>query len=135
MYDVVYDSFSICKWIKKLEYCVRGGVVKSKETLSLSLDKLVAGGSYHRVCKITDPNNQKNKVSLVFSTFGAVMPTGTGRITLNGSEVGMGQAQVQLNNVNNIVEYFNMYQQYALAFKNLDQDDSVTVSDCVATAE
>lgn len=113
-----------------------GGTLKPRESLSISLDKLVAGGSYHVTCKITDPNNQKNKVSLVVSDYDSMSPMGGGRIVVNGSEISSGgRAQVELSQVSNVVEFFNVWQNNYLSFTNLDQDDSVTISDCVAVAK
>lgn len=110
-----------------------GSTISPKQAFTLPLNKLLPNAYYQVVCKITDNNNQKNKVvmSLAALTQGA-LPS---MISLNGSQVGGGSTQITLPQVTNTVEFTYLTQKDAISFTNLDLDDSVIVSDCVGSPQ
>lgn len=109
-----------------------GGTISPRETLAISTDKLLPGGSYKVTCKITDPNNKNNPVIL------NVNATGEGGasclIVLNDTWIG--GPQFSLPQVDNTIQITNVYNNRTpIKILNLDQTDSVKFSDCVAVAQ
>lgn len=104
-----------------------GGTVAPKESLTIPLDKLMSGGSYYVHCQIADVNNDKNKVMMLFN----VVYSLTG-VTLNGKYIFGTPAQARLNKTNTVVIGEVGARNGAVIFGNMDQDDSVEVSNCVA---
>jgi hypothetical protein len=98
----------------------------------ISLDKLVSGFSYKVTCKITDPNNQNNKVPMLFSTDN-MFPVPMQKFSLNGVDI---SSQAYLPMKDNILVAVRIgHDSTYLNFANADQTDSVSISNCVAIPE
>lgn len=124
----LFTAFNSFANLKNSSISLGGGTVSPRETLTISLDKLVSVGSYNIVCQITDNNNDKNKVMMLFSVANSIAG-----VQLNGRYIGATPAQSKLNKTNTVVfpEIASRYG--SLMFSNMDQDDSVKVESCVAT--
>lgn len=107
--------------LKSSNISLIGGTISPRESLKISTDKLMPEVIYSVICKINDPNNQKNKV---------ILTTNTSNPYVNGKWVG---SQFVLTQVDNIIRFDGIYFDFPIVLTNTDQSDSVTVSDCIAT--
>lgn len=123
---LLITTFSAVANLKNSNITLGGGIVGPKETLSISLDKLVGNGEYNVQCQIIDSNNDKNKVMMVFDVASSL----TG-VTLNGKYAST-PAQLKLSKNNTLLFSEVGTRNGALVFTNMDLDDSVEVKNCVA---
>lgn len=114
--------------LKDANITLNGGPINPGQTLTIPTDKLVQSGIYSVMCTVSDPNNAKNPVIL-----SVVAPWGMTNIYLNGNLKGQMSAQFKLPQVTNSLMFSTVGQTASLAITNLDQNDTVTVNNCVAT--
>lgn len=111
--------------LKSSNITLTGGTINPHETLSISLSPLMPDVAYKVIAKITDPNNKKNKVILK-----AGQDSGYGfsydNITVNGTWIS--GSQFSLNQIENTVEFTNLFGIDPITITNLDDTDSVTVT-------
>jgi hypothetical protein len=101
-----------------------GGIIKPNETFTLASEQLADNIVYTITCKISDPNNNKNRVILKVDR--------KWYINLNGNPVP--GPQFQLTSVENTVKFSNAMKGFSgFDITNLDHDDPVTIESCSAT--
>jgi len=115
-----------------------GGEVAPRQTLELKVSALIPYVSYRITCDITDPKNAVNPVVMAFMVLSGTSP---GTIFLNGVRLGY-PSQSKLTKINNTFllegysqEGHDSYRSPAITFINADDNDSVTVSNCVAKVQ
>lgn len=104
---------------------------------SLSYAKLVPGMVYDITCEIQDPNFAKNPVSLAVSTS---MGVPFYSVSLNGTVMATNVVSFQhqltaMNNTLVLTHQFANSNSNALTFETGERDDTITVTDCMATTE
>ncbi len=121
---------------------LQGGIITPTDHLDISLKKLVVGGRYNVQCTIVDQNNATNPVVITVAVTQST-PLGydgqNGDILLNGTNIGYtagtnGPTQAHLPAVKSILEVDSTYNNNVLTITNLDQNDTITVSNCTAVA-
>lgn len=135
IFVVGISLLSLCSYAastKNSNISLVGGTISPRQTLQIATDKLVPGGSYTVMCTISDSNNKANPVTVKVNV---AYPAGWGggQITLNGNYIN--GSQFSLTQVDNQLQLTRIQSVTPISITNLDQSDSVKVSDCVAIAE
>ena len=112
-----------------------GGEINPTKQLEISLSKLIPDINYNLTCNIIDANNAKNQVTLYFNSNDTLINETP---MLNEKQFYEGTQQ-KLTRVQNILYISEIVISPAaknplLLFRNADQDDSITISNCVAIA-
>ncbi len=114
-----------------------GGTIAPTQTLNIPL-KLVANIAYTLSCNINQPNYMNNKV--IIRVAGSDTSITIGYIKLNETEASAYQnLQAPLSKANNSLQIDTVAisnpKTASLSITNADQDDTVTVTSCSATAK
>lgn len=109
------------------------GVVAPKSTLSVPLDALLVNAQYKVECNVTNSSNTNVGMAFGVATGGGVATSG--QFIFNGKFLSSNQAML-LPTTNIVISpgviCTSNSPQNALTFQNVDDTNSVVVSDCVA---
>lgn len=117
--------------VKNSNINLPGGTIAPNGVFKIDTSKLNPNGMYVISCNINYSKYADNKLFLSVKAYSG-QGIGASTFTLNGEYVG---SQFSLPQASNNLQITNIRNITDLSIANLDHDDSVTVSSCVATPQ